>query len=240
MNSAEILRALTHYERLPAEAIRAADADRASTLPVFLEAVENYLSQSPEERAHPNALFFIFHILGSWREKAAYRPLARLLRSQTDCTRTAVGDGAVETSHRVMAAVFDGDPQPLYDIILDPEVDEYIRSRMCQAIAMTALRGDLARAEAKRFLQSCFDQLEPRTDCYVWCGWSDAIAMLGFADLRPLVVSAFDRGSMPFNVTEIRFFDSDLAISLNDPDGHHWLSKGDYSLFGDTVDELSA
>ena len=30
------------------------------------------------------------------------------------------------TTHRVMAAVFDGDPQPIYNIILDENADEFI------------------------------------------------------------------------------------------------------------------
>jgi hypothetical protein len=30
-----------------------------------------------------------------------------------------------------MAAVFDGDPEPLYDIILDPRAEEFIRAGMC-------------------------------------------------------------------------------------------------------------
>ena len=239
MNSAEIIHALTHYERLPEDAIRAAGASRATTLPVFLEAIESYLAQSDDKRKRPNALFFIFHILGSWREASAYRPLALLLQSQRRGDRSAIGDAAVETSHRVMAAVFDGDPQPLYNIILDPEVDEFIRSRMCEAVAMVTLQGKLQKSVATRFLEACFEKLEPRTDCYVWCGWADAIAMLGLADLKPLVVTAFERGSIDDGVMEIRHFNSDLAKSLEHPDGSCWLSGKEHSLFGDTVEELS-
>lgn len=239
MNSGEIIHALTHYERLPAEAIRATGASRATTLPVFLDAIETYLAQSDEERKRPSALFFIFHILGSWRETSAYRPLAQLLQSQRGDDRSAIGDAAVETSHRVMAAVFDGDPQPLYDIILDPEVDEFIRSRMCEAIAMVTLQGKLQRSVATRFLESCFEKLEPKTNCYVWCGWADAIAMLGLADLKPLVATAFERGSIDDSVMEIRHFNFDLAKSLEHPDGSCWLSDKEHSLFGDTVEELS-
>jgi hypothetical protein len=176
LSSEAILGALTHYDRLPVDAIRAADADRATMLPVFLETIERYIAQAPDERERPNPLFFIFNILGSWREKAAYRPLARLLLCERD-NRTAVGEAAVETSHRVMAAVFDGDPEPLYRIILDPDVDEFIRSRMCQAVAIVVLRGELPRSEAARFLASTH--------------WSrKRIASSGSADTRPSPCSA--------------------------------------------------
>lgn len=238
MDSEAILDALTHYDRLPVDAIRAADADRTTMLPVFLEAIERYIAQAPDEREPPNPLFFIFNILGSWREKAAYRPLARLLLCERgDCS--AIDEAAVETSHRVMAAAFDGDPEPLYRIILDRDVDEFIRSRMCQAIAMVVLRGELPRSEAARFLAECFDKLEPKTDCFVWFGWHEAIAMLGLEELRPLVAKAFERGSISDSLTEMKHFDADLAKSLAHPDGSSWLSDEEFTLFGDTVEELS-
>ena len=52
-----------------------------------------------------------------------------------------------------MAAVFDGDPEPLYDIILDTNADEFIRAGMCEALAMVTLRGELDQAVAGRFLR---------------------------------------------------------------------------------------
>ena len=41
-----------------------------------------------------------------------------------------------------MAAVFDGDAQPLYDIILDLDAEPFIRSRICEPLAMLMLRGE--------------------------------------------------------------------------------------------------
>jgi hypothetical protein len=61
------------------------------------------------------------------------------------------GDGITTTSHRLMAAVFD--PEPLYDIILDPNAEEFIRAGMCKALAMVTLRGELDQAVAGRFLR---------------------------------------------------------------------------------------
>ena len=45
-----------------------------------------------------------------------------------------------------MACLFDGDPKPLYEVILEPKADEYIRARMCAALAMVKLRGELTAA----------------------------------------------------------------------------------------------
>jgi uncharacterized protein DUF1186 len=128
-------------------------------------------------------LFFIFHLLGEWREKHAYRTLADLLRLPRREVDAIFGDGITTTSHRVMAAVFDGDPQPLYEIILDPNAEEFIRAGMCEALAIVTLQGELDRAVAGQFLRDAFTQMRPQAECYVWVGWQSAIAMLGMSDL---------------------------------------------------------
>jgi len=84
------------------------------------------------------------------------------------------------TTHRVMAAVFDGDPHPIYNIILDENADEFVRSRMCETLAMLVLQGRLDRAEAASFLGDCWINLQPRDYCFVWHGWQSAIALLGW------------------------------------------------------------
>jgi uncharacterized protein len=141
MDAEAILHELTYPTNLPREALHAASARRVELLPKFLDLVEDYIGREPDARVGPTPLFFIFHLLGEWREKTAYRPLARLLRCPADEADAIFGDAIPSTSHRVMAAVFDGDPQPLCEIILDPDAEEFIRSRMCEALAMESSIG---------------------------------------------------------------------------------------------------
>src|ERR1700693_2814202 len=127
MDAAEVLDQLTHAEGLPKAALQAASAQRVEMVPVFLREIDSYLALDSTGRAKATPLFFIFHLLGEWREKAAYRPLARLLRCPTHEVDDILGDAVTVRVHRVMAAVFDGDPQPLYEIILDPNAEQFIR-----------------------------------------------------------------------------------------------------------------
>jgi len=238
MDAAEILDRLAFQERLPVEAIRAADADRASVVPIFVDAIEQYLSPGADPSVQ-DSLFFIFHLLGSWREKSAYRPLARLLHRPRDDIDTIFGGAITETSHRVMAAVFDGDPGPLYDVILDSDVDEFIRSRMCEVIAMVTLRGEMPRAEAARFLSACYSELNPQKDCFVWNGWQSAIALLGLGELKPLVAQAFARGSIHRGWLGFEDFEQDLQQAIDDRAVLPHRAGDEFTLFGDTIEELS-
>ena len=215
MEPEKILHELTYAEGLPREALQAASAQRGEMLPLFLDEIETYLALEPEARAKPTPLFFIFHLLGEWRQKAAYRPLARLLGFPGPEIDRIFGDGITTTSHRVMAAVFDGDPQPLYDIILDPNAEEFIRAGMYKALAIVTLRGELDRAVAGRFLRDAFVEIRPQAQCYVWVGWQSAIAALGMSDLKILVKRAFDRGFIDSHVLGFEHFEVDRDWSMH-------------------------
>jgi len=238
MDAAQILHELATAERLPVEAIAAARAARAALAPAFVRAVE----QSVEGKAAPEtyrALFLVFHLLGEWREKSAYRPLAALLRLPADEIEDVLGDAVPETCHRVMAAVFDGDPEPLYAIIRDPEADEIVRSRMCEALAMVTLRGELPRAQAAQFLRSCFSELEPQDQAFLWEGWENAVVMLGLVELVPVVKQAFERGFIDPQSFGFEDFEQELQQVVNGGPPPGWHAKHEFELFGDTVEELS-
>jgi hypothetical protein len=239
MDAGKILYELTYAEGLPAEALKAASAQRVEMVPLFVQEIENFLALDPGARAKSTPLFFIFHLLGEWREKSAYRPMARLLRLPGREVDAIFGDGITTTSHRVMAAVFDGDPEPLYDIILDPNAEQFIRAGMCEALAMVTIRGELDRAEAGRFLRDAFMELQPQRQNYAWVGWQSAIAMLGMTDLKFLVRKAFDRGFIDSHVLGFDHFEEDLKRGIEHPGEPRPPDDRDSTLFGDTVEELS-
>jgi hypothetical protein len=238
MDEAQVVEELSTWQRLPVEAIRAAQADRATMVPIFLRRIDEFLSLEGE-LVPPAALFFMFHLLGEWREKSAYRPLADLLRLPRDVLDSILGGAITETSHRVMAAVFDGDPDPLYDIIRDEDADEFVRSRMCQTVAMLTQRGELPRPAAADFLRDCYSQLDTSDGCFVWQGWLDAVAWLGLSELEPLVRQAFLRGSIDPTWLTFEDFEQDLQHAVEHPEAEPLHPDGDLALFGDTIAEMS-
>jgi hypothetical protein len=173
-------------------------------------------------------LFFIFHLLGEWRQKAAYRPLARLLRLPRRDVDAIFGDGITTTSHRVMTSVFDGDPEPLYDIILDPNAEQFIRAGMCEALAMITLRENSIgqwQAVSSATLSSRFGH-KPS-------------AALGMSELKLLVKKAFDRGFIDSHILGFDYFEKDLSRGIEHPGEARRPGDHRYALFGDTIDELS-
>jgi len=240
MDTNEILHALTDPDGpLPRAALEAAGERREEMVPIFLKEIEDYIARDPAEREQPSPLFFIFHLLGEWREHAAYRPLARLLRCPDEDIEFLLGDATTTTAHRVMAGVYDDDPQPLYDIVLDGEANEFVRSRMCEALAMVVARGELDRAEVERFLRDAFTHFVSQPCNFVWNGWQSAIALVGLADLRDLVKTAFDDELIDPVWLSFDDFESDLRFGIDHPGEERDRNHGEYTLFGNTIEELS-
>jgi len=237
MDAQRILAGLGERGRVPVEAIAAARAERAAMIPVFLQAIDA-VAAGTAPPAVADGVFLAFHLLGEWRERSAYRPLAKLLRLPTEAAEEILGDAPTVTAARVMAAVFDGDPAPLYEVIGDPEADEYARAAMCQTLAILTWRGALAREDTAAFLRAAFDTLEPRHDCHVWHGWMMAVASLGLAELAPLVRQAYARGSIDKSFMSLADFEDDLRHALAHPDAP-LHADGALTPFGDTVEELA-
>jgi hypothetical protein len=236
MDPAELIPRLAYHGKIPVEAIQHARNNWSSAGPVLVQAIEQFLSG---DRSAVQSLWIIFHLLGESRETQAYRPLARLLRRPADDIDAIFASTDAETIHKVMAAVFDGDPKPLYEVILDSKVDEYIRGRMLETIAMVTLNGKLGRDEASRFLQACFSDIVPRDTCVVWDGWQRAVALLGLADLAPLVKQAYEQYFISPGWSEFHDFEEDLQKGIDDPTRLVMEAHGDYDSWGDTIEELA-
>lgn len=229
----QILDQLGSGEGMPTEAIRAATADRSTVAPLLLAAIDRC---EPKSEVEENGLFIAFHLLGQWQEKSAYRTIARFLRRPD--VELILGDATTVTSHKVLASVFDGDPRPIYDIIRDPEADEFVRSRAFDALVVLVFRGELDRTAVADFLRSTFDDLQPRDTSAVWNGWQGAVALLALAELEPLVRNAFRLGFIDEIATSLKDFENDLKEACAGRPLPRWRRK-EYEPFGDVVDELS-
>jgi hypothetical protein len=205
-------------------------------VPLFLMAFDRAEAASPSMQ---DALFFAFHLLCQWHEKSAYRPLAAFLRRPSDEVEPILAGATTETTHRVMASVFDGDPNPLYEVILDPEAGEFIRARMFDALVMVTLRGKLPREETARFLRSCYTDLQPQDECFAWEGWQGAVAMLGLSELKPLIKQGFECGFISRSSLAFKDFEQDLQSAI-DAEPRPRQSDDEFELFGDTIEELSS
>jgi len=130
-----------------------------------------------EKAADPNALFFIFHLLGEWREKSAYRSLAAFLRLPRDVLETILGDCITETTHRVMGPSSMALPIRSMRSFGIPKPTSSSELRCARRSPCWTRRSELPRDATAAFLRDCYAQLEPQKDCYVeWLGRCGVLA----------------------------------------------------------------
>ena len=241
MDVAEAIRDITTAKGLPRDALRRASEARAELAPRFVAMIKAWLAgeESDRDRDWTDAMFYAFHLLGEWREEAAYRPIARLLHANEAELDAIFGDALIETSHRVVVAVFDGDPRPIFDIITDADADEFVRSRMCEALAMLVVAGRLDREPVDAFLRDRFADPAAEDGNYVWHGWQSTIAMLGATELVPLVKQAFERESIDPRWLAFKYFERDLERAVRDPKNPWPDNDGKFTPWGDSAEELS-
>ena len=71
-----------------------------------------------------------------------------------------------------MASVFDGDPQCIFDIILDVGADPSVRFWQWHALTLIGLEGNLDRRVAADFARQAFGKFSPDGEApLIWAGW---------------------------------------------------------------------
>ena len=231
MTPVEILTELSQgHERLPRQALEAALAQRSEIAPLLLEnlsqtvaEVEALAAGGYESRKvkrflkNPSPLFFGVFLLADWRETAAYRAFARLMRFPFVSHDNLLGEPAVEEpAYRIMARLFDGDPQPIFDIVLDDDAITSARFWQFSALALIGFEGRVDRKVIREFARRAFERL-PRDpeEWLIWSGWEKLIAQLALRDLAPLVRQAHQADLLV--ESEYEDFERDLAYAEAHP-----------------------
>jgi hypothetical protein len=200
--------------------------------------LDGYIQDPDGNEVCADPLFFIVHLFGQMRETRAYPLLMRFAAMAPERFERVIGDGVTATFSRVAASVFDGDPQPMRDVILNEQVDEFVRSGLLEALALVTRDGRADRKSTEAFLVQCYADLKPQHDCYAWVGWQSAISYLGLGDLADLVRRAFASGRIDPGVMSFQHFESDLAATRLDPAGAG-RGHGEIGYFDDVIAEFS-
>ena len=234
-----VIDALAREGPFPTRAVRESLARRDEIVPAFLDLLAEYAGDQDLNDDRAEALFIIVHILGEIREKRAFAPLIELLLSDQPRVEFILGDAITESLAQILISVFDGDVEPLIRVMNGASADEFVRNAAFDAWTYCVAAGHVSRTQAERYLADCFDTLEPRRDNHVWVGWSDAVAYLGFSDLRPLAEQVFAEARVSYRAMDMADFDRILERRLSTSDEIEFLKAQRIHPFTDTIGTLS-
>jgi len=240
-----LLEPIEHYvaelatsKSLPVVAIAAClsrYAEAGSLLrPSLTKAAEGKIESEEDDR-----LFFrTLHIVGGARDPLGFAPLLRFLHRPQAEIDYILGDTVTDSLGRIVAGVFDGDAEALFDAILNLQLDEFVRDALFGAATFLTWKGRIDRQRMIDFLERFgAERLAPDKD-FVWFAWIRAITLLGLRDLEPAVMAAWDRGAIPSDILDRKDFAEDLENAERSPDDIERFEKANIGYIEDVLHVL--
>ena len=173
----------------PLDALGSADAHRDALVQPLLEVLERCVTD-PDTASEEEAQLFCYalYLLAKWRETRAYSLVIRWL-SLPDAASTGLsGDVSTQDGARILAAVCDGDLEPIKWLVLNRDADEFSRGVAVAALALLAVWAEVPRdIIVEYFVWLAREGLE-REPSYVWSALAtqsaDIEALAVFPELR--------------------------------------------------------
>ncbi|MDG4898063.1 DUF1186 domain-containing protein [Mesorhizobium sp. WSM4976] len=229
------LHAVATERQVPDLAIAVCTIRIEESAPALLSVLEKAAEGNALSDNEDMLLFRGLYILGGARESAAYRPLLHLLRRPAAEVDHFLGDAVTEGLSRIVAGVFDGDADALFNAIGDPGVDEFAREALFGAATFLTWDGRIEHGRMRLFIERFHVDKMADDENQVWIGWLESIAYLGWRDLAPLVYSAWDEGRIPWGVMERRDFEEDLRAAEQAPQDAERFERANLGYIEDVL-----
>jgi len=206
--------------------------------PALRAALERAADCEPLSEEDRNLVFRGLYILAARLEQSAFEPLLRLLRRDEDELRWLLSGAVTVDLPCIVASVFDGNADALFDLIGDRELDEFVRDSLMGAARFLTFDGRIERERMLRFLERFYEEPLAEDDAHVWIGWVETVGMLGLRSLTPLVEKAWSERRIPEGIMEMRHFQEDLAAAEDAPNDIGRFEKVGLGYMADPVEAL--
>lgn len=205
-----ILAALAVPAAFPRQALEAARRRRETLAPRLIAEIDGWRESRPRD----GAFFFGLFLLAEWRETGATPAICRMLAGDAAAVDAALGDMITEALPAVLVSVFDGDADPLFALVDDPQVASFVRSTVLEAILALVLMDRVPRETLVGWLDRADGGLIAAKHEPIWFEWAQATATLGLADFAPRVKAAYGDGRIDPQIQTLGHFEEDLAAEL--------------------------
>ncbi len=234
MTLPEILETLARptQQSLPA-ALHAAVERREEITPELLRVLRAWADASPD--APPDESHFLplctAMLLASFREKAAFEPMVRILAMPDDVPNMLFGDALPGVMDRILASVYDGQAALLESLVENPRLDEFVRATAMDAFGVLAHSGQIPRETVVEYLRALFSG---RLERDYSCVWNSVVAMVAELPAPELLEHA--RAAVLEGITDYQAVDLDqVEEMLRSPNLSRAMTRG---LIEDAYSEL--
>lgn len=160
----------------PEEAVADVVTRKDEAIPELLRVLAEFPARWVAGDVEEDAMLheYAMQLLAEFRESRAYRPVVRIARiPETD---DVLGDSVTDSLPKILAAVWDGDSEPLYDLIGDPAADEFARSAGIAAIGILYQEARLDRIQLREHLAEIYEFRLEKQPMFPWDAWVSLVA----------------------------------------------------------------
>ena len=171
------------------EALESAEGHRDALIEPLLHAIECGIAD-PAGVSHEETTLFCYalYLLAKWREPRAYAYVVRWLSLPDEGAFDIAGDVVTEDGARILAAVFDGDLEPIKALVVNRGANEFCRGVGVQALSLLAAWAELPRDSVVTYFEWLAREGLEREPGQVWNSLAtdsaDIEALPVFPDLR--------------------------------------------------------
>jgi hypothetical protein len=179
----------------PLEALESADAHRGELVQPLLHLLERCVTD-PDSASEAEAQLFCYalYLMAKWRETRAYQLVIRWLSLPDAASTRLSGDVLTQDGARILAAVCDGDLEPIKRLVLNRGADEFSRGVAVAALALLAVWAEVPRdIIVDDFGWLAREGLE-REPSYVWSALAAESADIEALAVFPDLHRAYDEG----------------------------------------------
>ena len=179
----------------PREALESADGHREALLGPLTAALERGLAD-PEGATEEDADLFGYalYLCATWRETRAYPLVIRWLSLPGEGAFDIAGDIVTQDGARILAAVCDGDLQPIQSLINNRDADEWCRGGGVHALALLAAWAEVPREPIVSYFSWLAREGLEREPVEVWNALANACADIEAIDVFPDLRRAYHEG----------------------------------------------
>jgi hypothetical protein len=179
----------------PLEALQSADAHRESLVGPLLQALERGIA-NPAGLPTGEAMLFSYatYLLAKWRETRAYPLFIRWLSLPGKQAHDLGGDTVTQDGTRFLASVCDGNLEPIKQLVLNREADEFCRAAAVDALALLAIWSETPRQPIEEYFAWLAREGLSRERNHVWTSLCSACLDLEALGVFPELRRAYDDG----------------------------------------------
>ena len=239
MTVSEIIEALTPYTgHFPSTAVQAAVAQREEVTPHLLRALEAAV-EDPKKCTDQKYMLHLFatYLLAQFRDKRAYRPLIKILSSPGDGAYDLFGETITERLDNILASVYDGDPEPIKQLVEGEEVEEFVRGAAVETFLVLTHTGQITRQEVAEYFRELFRGKLHREYSQVWNALACAVSDLPAPELVGDLRKAFADDLVDYEFADLEELERDTLVPFEEKE--LWKQEKFTSLVSDTESEMS-